>query len=518
MYDYILFTIPWRLEMKTLYENEQMEQACKKIKEMLPDSDAIDQTGSSQYSNTEISHDFTRKDLKRIIVSKCKFIDSKFNGAAATGSKFSNTIFLNCDFSGANFQYCYFLKSSFTEKSLARGTNFSHSVFIDCTFHTSTIIECTLFDCLFENCTFLASTIRTDTLENTMMRNCKLERIDLAHINLDYMQWESLKMKNVILPPYQIPYIIGAPCYIKNTVDDIKIYTDNGNIECQEYYALYDELAAFFYSHGEYFPLANIYIALDNHELAYECICLGIQEACDYYDFRMVKHFCKLACSNANFSHTQLKEIYDLITDISYNNSWDLNTLHSYLLNIGEIRELLLNNVSHAQRVEIVLKTNIQKDDLSAVNCLYKQINEILRDNCSNKHIDSVELRHNSPYEFYITCVDMLPNVLGVIGAMYSILVASNKFVNIYKNFEEARRVHQQNDFYKYELEEKKLDIQIKKEQLEQMTNQAFALKSSGIYMVNEIEHSIKCSNMDVAKNIAPEYLHYKYCKNLPEQ
>ena len=112
----------------------------------------------------------------------------------------------------------------------------------------------------------------------------------------------------------------------------------------------------------------------------------------------------------------------------------------------------------------------------------------------------------------------MLPNVLGVIGAMYSILVASNKFVNIYKNFEEARRVHQQNDFYKYELEEKKLDIQIKKEQLEQMTNQAFALKSSGIYMVNEIEHSIKCSNMDVAKNIAPEYLHYKYCKNLPEQ
>ena len=140
--------------MKTLYENEQMEQACKKIKEMLPDSDAIDQTGSSQYSNTEISHDFTRKDLKRIIVSKCKFIDSKFNGAAATGSKFSNTIFLNCDFSGANFQYCYFLKSSFTEKSLARGTNFSHSVFIDCTFHTSTIIECTLFDCLFENCTF----------------------------------------------------------------------------------------------------------------------------------------------------------------------------------------------------------------------------------------------------------------------------------------------------------------------------------------------------------------------------
>ncbi len=63
----------------------------------------------------------------------------------------------------------------------------------------------------------------------------------------------------------------------------------------------------------------------------------------------------------------------------------------SYLLNIGEIRELLLNNLSHAQKDELLIKTNINKDDLDAVNILYKQINNILRDNCSDKHIDSIE-------------------------------------------------------------------------------------------------------------------------------
>lgn len=504
--------------MKKLYENEQVERACFKIKNVLQDKDAIDQTGSCQYSNAEISHDFTRKDLKRMLVNKCKFINSKFNGVAATGSQYMDVSFSNCDFSGANFQYCYFIRSVFGDNSFARGTNFSHSVFIECTIKASTIIESSLFDCLFENCTFVNSEIRTNTLENSTIRNCKLDNIDLAHINLDYTRLESVNMTNVILPPYQIPYIIGATNYIKNTTDKVYIYTDCGNITCQEYYLLYDDLAAFFYSHGEYFPLSNIYIALDKHELAYECICLGIQEACDYFDFRMVKHFCRLACSNEKFSHTQLKRIYDMITNISYHSSWDLNTLHSYLLNIGEIRELLLNNVSHAQRVEFLIKTNIEKDDLQAVNDLYRNINEILRNQCSAKHVDSIELRHNSPYEFYITCVDMLPNILMLIGTMYSVLAASNKFVNFYKNLEETRRVHQQNEFYKYELEEKKLDIEIKKKQLGQMQEQNPVAKASGIYMINEIEHSIRCSTMNVAKNLAPEYLHYKYSKNTPEQ
>lgn len=504
--------------MKKLYEKEQIQKAQLRIKDMLPDGDAIERVFSAQYFNTEISQDFTRKDLKRINVNKCKFVNSKFKGVAATGSKFLQVTFLNCNFSGANFQYCYFSKSSFEKKTLIKGANFSHSVFIDCTFEESTIIESTFFDSLFENCTFITSNIRTNTFENSTMRNCKIKNINLAHINLEYMQFKSIKMENVILPPYQIPYIIGATSYIKNTDDKVLIYTDNGNITCPEYYSLYKDLAIFFYSHGEYFPLSNIFIAQGKNELAYECIRLGIQQACDYFDFRMVKHFCRLACSNDNFSHTQLKELYDLITDLSYNNNWDLNILHSYLLNIGEIRELLLNNVSNAQRVEFLIKTNIPKNDISAVNALYEQVNEIIQESCSSKHIDSVELRHNSPYEFYVVCVDILPNILMVVGSMYSLLVASNKFIEIYKNFAEARRIHQQNDFYKYEVEEKKLDIEIKRRQLEQMKSKSSDTKSSGIYVVNEIEHSIKCDTIDIAKSIAPEYLHYKYSKNIPEQ
>lgn len=518
---YYKYIITGRAFMKKLYAQDEIQQAQCKISRLLPDYEMLNKHFFAQFYKAEITQDFTRKDLKRISISKCKFIDSIFNGVAATGSKFTEVQFFNCDFSGSNFQYCYFNKSFFGENTLIKGANFSHSVFVECVFEMSTILECTLFDCRFENCSFISSTVRTNTLENSTMQNCILKNIDLSHINLEYMKFEAVKMQRVTLSPYQIPYIIGGPCYLNNTFDEIYVYTANGNITCQEYCNLFDDLAVFFYSHGEYFPLANIYIALQKHEQAFECIQLGIREASDYFDFRMVKHLCKLACSNDGFSHAQLKQLYDLVTDLSYDNEWDFNTLHSYMLNIGEIRELLLNNVSNAQRVELLIKTNIHKDDLEAVNSLYNKINEIIRENCSNKHVNSIELRHNSPYEIFITCVDMLPNILTLIGAVYSGLAAWNKFVDIYKNFEEARKVHQQVEYGYLEQEEKRLDIAIKKKQLEKMSEETVAQKptsSSGIYLINEIEHNIKCSNLDVAKNIAPEYLHYKYKKNLSEQ
>ena len=37
------------------------------------------------------------------------------------------------------------------------------------------------------------------------------------------------------------------------------------------------------------------------------------------------------------------------------------------------------------------------------------------------------------------------------------------------------------------------------------MDKQPSTQKKSGIYMVNEIEHSIKCSNLEVAQSIAPD-------------
>ncbi len=495
--------------IESLFSKEQVDNANIKLTAFLSDKDMLNDSSFLGGGNTKISKDFTRKSLKRINVADICFIKSKFKGCAGTGSKFTNTLFRSCNFTGANFQYCQFNNVTFDNKTIIKGANFSHSVFIGCHFDTITIIESTLYDCYFENCEFLNSTIRTNTLENTTMQNCSIKNIDLAHINLEYMKFENMTLENVILPPYQIPYIIGAPNYLKTTQDQIKVYTDNGDISIGEYRNMYEDLAAYFYDRKKYFPLANLLIASGKGQEAYECIHLGIEEACDYFDFRMIKHYCRLACSNTEFTNLQLKNLFNHVVDLSYNNSWDINTLHFYMINIGEIKELLLNNSENKERVEFIVKTNIDKNDLVSVNELYNQINKIIRENCSTNHVDSIELRHNSPYELYITCIDHLPNILLFVSAMYSLFAVGSKGLDFLKKIEDTIRVHQQNKLFKYELEEKKLEIELKKKELKQSESKLITTHS-----VVELEHYLKCSSIDIAKNITPEYLHNKISNN----
>ena len=505
--------------MNNYFDDIQIAKSVSKIKELLPDKDVYNGQLFQKFVQTKVTQDFTQKSLKRINVKKTKFVNSLFVAVAGTGSKFTESSFSGCDFTGANFQDCYFNKCCFTSHTIIKGANFSHSIFIDCIFEKSVINQSTLYDCRFENCTFLDCKIYSDTTENSVLYNCTIRQVDLAHINLEYMKIEKIHMEDVKLPPYQIAYIIGAPSYIQNTADKVMIYTDKGYINTYEYKSLYKDLSVYYYSQREFFPLSNILIALEKYDEAFECIKMGIEEACDYFDFRMIKHYCRLVCSDDIYSSKKLKEIYDMIINLSYNSNWDVNTLHSYMLNIGEIRELLLNNSSgYKQRVEILIKTNIEKDDLTSINKLYNEINILIRENCSLTHVDSIELRHNSPYELYITCIDMLPQIMALLSSIYGALAIGNKFLDIFKNFEETRRIWQENSLYKYQKEEKELDIKLKRLELKEKEEKMNNKNTSSIYTVTEIEHNIKCNTFDVAQKLAPEYLHYKYAKEKLEQ
>lgn len=502
--------------MNRLYTKEQIQKALKNLKEKLPDQDV--QNGSLfQISHgANISCDYTRKSLKRVHATDCHFKSSVFKSAAGVGSKFVNVHFENCNFCGSNFQYCYFNNTHFTGRTFAKGANFSHSIFIECHFDTISVKECTFFDCRFENCTFLSSTIRSITLENSVFYNCSIENIDLGHLNLEYTVFSEITMKKVILPPYQIAYIIGALTYLRSTNDKVYIYTDQGKITAMQYNSLLNDLTKYYYSQNEFFPLANIMIALTEYDRAWDYIQRGIREAFDYSDYRMVKHYCRLAISCSAFSHTQFKILYELITDLSYKKELDVNELHSYFINIGEIRELLLNGTGNKERVEFVIKTSIDKDDLESVNVLYNKINYILNQCCSDQHIDSIELRHNSPYELLITCIDTLPAILVLIPVMYGLLGIGDKALDVYKKFEETRQIHQNNSLFKYERRIKELEI-MKKEQ-EIVAHTKMEQRSSlGIMTISEIEHNIKCSTLNLANNLTPEYLHYKYAKDIPE-
>ena len=496
------------------YEKENTKQATEKMKVLLPDKDVFEQVVFQQIYSAEITYNFERKDLKRVNVKETTFNNCSFEAAAGTGSKFSNVEFNKCDFSGSNFQDCYFNACKFYNKSLIEGANFSNGIFIECVFVNVTIKRSTFFNCRFENCIFDDCEIYSDTTESSVLYNCRINNTNLAHLNIEYMQVKNVSLNNVTLPPYQVAYIIGAPTALLNNSKNVYIYTDKGTISCEKYCKLFEELCLYYLEQKEYFPLANLLIALNRYREAYNYIKLGIEESCDYFDFRMIKHLCRLACFSEAFNSQQLKYLYALITQLSYTSSWDLNTLHSYMLHIGAIREILLNS-SHddKQCVEVLIKTNIDKDDLKLINELYNEINVIIREKCSEQHIDFIELRHNSPYEILVTCIDSLPSILAFLSTLYGLLSVGNKFVDLYKNVAETVRISQQNSLHKYQKEQAQLEIKLKNIELQQKLDEINKPKSSSIYTITEIEHSIRCSTIETAKNIAPDLLHFRYTK-----
>lgn len=496
--------------MKNEYSTEEINNALKNLEDNLSDHDV--QNGSLfQIANgADICIDYSRKSLKRINANNCRFNGSIFKAVAAVGARFSNVQFVRCDFSASNFQYCYFDNVYFNHGSFAQGANFSHSIFIECHINNIDIKECTFFDCQFQNCTFSTSSINSITLENSSFCYCTIDNIDLAHLNLEFTQIIGMIMNRVILPPYQLAYVIGAMPYLLSTEDNIFIFTDKGDLTVEEYNNLWGDLIRYYYSKNEFFPLANILIGLSKFHEALEFIHRGIREAFDYFDFRMVKHYCKLAISCSAFSHCQLKFVYDLITNLSYTKELGTKELHSYLINIGEIRELLLNSLESKQRVEFVIKTDIDKDDLSSINELYNKISRMVNDCCSKDHIDSIELRHNSPYELLLTCIDTIPSILTLIPTIYGLLMVGGKALDIYQKFEEARKAHQQNAIFKYDKKLKELEIIEKEQELKKAKT-----STSGIITVSEIEHNLIYSTLNTANNIAPEYLHFKCTREI---
>ncbi len=493
--------------MGSQYSNNAFDSIYERLRNLLPDQKVSNGTLFQLGNNTAITRDFSGYSLKRINIDEVVFSKCLFWQSAGAGAKFSHTTFESCDFSGSNFQYCQFNKVSFCRRSIIKGANFSHSVFINCVFEDVLIIESSFFDCRFEQCCFRDSIIKNVTLENSYYHSCEISNIDLSQMNLEYIQVGNTHLSNVVLPPYQIPYIIGAPREIFSasfSPQHVTVYTDNGNIPVDKYAHMYADLVEYFSGLHRFFPLANLLIASGRDQDAYKYIMIGVKEACDYFDFRMIKHYCKLACSNKCFTAPQLKALFDYVTSLSHNESWDISTLHFYMLNIGEIKELLLNNSENNERIEFVIKTNIAKDDLNAINELYNQINRTIKNQCSTTHVDSIELRHNSPYEIFITCIDSLSNILLLMSAMYSLFVAGNKALDFIKKIEDTIHSHKMN---KLNLEEKELDIKIKKEQLQ---HEKATGKENNTSVV-EIEHLIVCSSLEIAQEFNTEFLHNRF-------
>lgn len=431
-----------------------------------------------------ITGNYSNLSLKRTILIDKKIVEADFTNAALTGSVFSEVNFSKVKFDEANLQYCQFIHilwdSIEVHSTNLSFSNYYNATFINVNFKGSTIAEILFENCKFENCVFTSS-----MLENSIFKNCLFFNVKFINTNIEYMEFVNCKYNNVCFPMSQIHYVFGLMQALLDVKNDIKLSADTRIIDLQEYKELTKSFLIYYASINEYFPMANIYLASELPDIAYQCIYKGVQKAIAQRNFRMLKFFCKQAKKGKLFSYHQLKKLYlSIETEIR---KYKLNVYEqrSLVYNIGEIRSILLESIDGLPTARIELQTNIDSSETDKIANFINYIDTVISNSCTKK-ISHIEYRHNSDANFvaYISA-----HYLEILLTIYMLLKFSNKAVG---EIQEKILNHQKIQLNRLKIKDKKAE-----------KNEEKILKDNNIeYSVQYIINHSEITNDDSEINI----------------
>lgn len=451
----------------------------------------------------QISKDYSNLNQRRSFYSECMFSKSNFTNTGFTGSIFSNCSFKDnvlkrTVFDSCNFRQCNFIRST-NGNNVLEGTNFSNAVFVKCTFEGVVLDAGQASNALFENvnfknCVFLGMLWEGSTFEDVYFDNCQLKGL-----NFEQSIFENIHMNNIRLLFPTIPFIINGIKYLMGTDDNVYISSadsPNGRMDKSEYLKLLPTLEKFYYGTKNYFPLANIYIAQEKYQNAYNAIIHGLRLAIQLRFFKSLRSFCLLLKTIPVLEPKHYNYAYECIQNEIGNqffSSTDFYILSQYL---GEVRQLLMNGRSGTV-VGITIKTGINSDDYDKLGILISVLNSII-DYSSTKANNYIEIRHFSPYDIFCQITANSECIFSIIGIMYSALLGIDTLYkkhkeNVEKTIEEKQALAQ-TELIKAQTEQIKLDNLLKKQQLEKDNEkiiQAQETICANQIIINNISHNI---------------------------
>lgn len=441
------------------------------------------------------SGDYSGLSLKRSLLKDCKCESANFNSAAFTGSQFQGVTFTNCNFANAavDFSLLYGCKILSDEGEIALlNSNFSNTNLISCILSDVAIHKSVLSNSLFKDTTFSKCSIQYSSFENTTFQHCHFFNMELCDLNLDFSEFLYSSFENVILPFSQIPYTFGLLQTLRELRQEIWVSSKKyGKISLGEYFDLFPQLICYYIAQREYFPLANIYMAQNHYDMAYQAILSGIKKSGFEKDFRMLKYFCKLARLSGQYDQKAMNLLYDYIYDHRHFEPMKPFEQRNYYFYLGEIRNILLVDDSNSPTLYFRIQSNILPDDKENLVLLLQSVDLIVKD-MPSPIVYKTELRHSSPYEILIVAI----------GALMVLKLLAECLSSICKPVKDIQDIHINNQTIKLnqqklELEKQELLINnAKLQELEKATEKRrlilsesnISLESSHYYLNDELQ------------------------------
>lgn len=384
-----------------------------------------------------------------------------FNGKYTLGrvshSYFSNSLFQNAYLdrvagSGSIFSHVNF------ENTNLNSSGFQNSTIAFCKFENCNLKSCNMNNCYISDTDWIDCNLQDFNLSNSYLKNCAVlhnktnpgnlgdcyfdkvhfEGHRLTNMNLEFSHFKAVTMEDVVLPFSQMPYIFGGLTYLLNTEDNVRISSHINaydEISVEEYVeVLYDMIV--FYSHKqEYFPLANILLALQYKKEAWQAVFAGIVMASNQRDFRMCKYFCELITSTGNITASQMQTLYHALIKNTPIQTLSEAQYYEYNKYIPEIRTMLLDNPNNQPHGTLMLTTNIKISDSKNISKLLSCLDTFIHLECCPLEKPSIEITHNSPLAIII---HLCGNPLIILSAMFFILTITSKVCKTYNDIAQA--------------------------------------------------------------------------------
>ena len=403
-------------------DDEEAKKLSIKLTEHMNNKLYYNPTPLKVNNGVKINGNYSTKNLRQSFFQNCVFEDVNYHDAGLAGSLFVDSKIYESNLTNANFQSCDFRNCHF--KNINEGlkyTRFNKSIFTNCSFEDSvfngTLMNDTIFtDCSITNCSWIPVSI-----ENAVFKNTLLQNVTFRKMNFEFTTFDNIHMDNVKLPFPTIPYIYNGLTYLISTSDNIRITSaqKKEGLKISEYLEQLDNLCSFYkYTHN-YFPLTNILICKKMYREAFASIINGMDISIELRRFRMLRNYCKQLKYIKGISMHERQILYNYILNkigrMNFQN-FEYANLNNYL---PEVRDILLGDLGK-EKIELSLSTNIQSIDIEKLSILLKVIENILHDKCEY----SIELRHNSPWDVFLTIFSD-PNNISLIISSFSLIFSS---------------------------------------------------------------------------------------------
>lgn len=450
---------------------------------------------------------YNKLSMKRSKFQNIDYNNCQIENVAFTASSFHHVNYKNTLLNGNSFACCNFFDCIISEDREIEyfGNNFSQSNFTNCKFQGLTLKNSGFLQTLFYNCKFEGTTLQSNTLEGSCFNKCTFEYFHGGNSSVEFIELLNSELKSAEFPFYQYAYIIGAADFLKSSADNILLTIDEKIISCEEYQKQIENLILFYMDKQEFFPACNLLITINMIKDAQSVFLSGINQALETLDFRMIRHFCRLAKRHNLLDEVTVYRARKEIDNCLYNNEIPPERLNDLIVNAGEIHKILLSGRKDSVTYNFNIRTNIRRDDkqgIEYVNSLSKEINNALAQKDWGQLGYQVAVSNHSPFEIIVDVICSAGAIATIAQVIWSI-VDKNKEKNASnKSSIPDNYILADTEFYAKYIDDR---IELSKERLHNLNNK-YSQKTMNHY-IDEITQQLKT---DIANLYSKDIMIFK--------